>query len=76
MSATLAQPADQLAGSSPEQADCLCKLKDQPEPIKEPDDKHKSRIQSETLSKRALGYYCVLLEFKSEKNIGCKPRVS
>src|SRR5437764_10688102 len=37
MWATFAQPADQLAGCSLEQADCFCKLKAQPQAIKEPD---------------------------------------
>jgi hypothetical protein len=44
MRATFAQPADQFAACSPEQADCLCKLKNQPQPIKEPDDRRESRI--------------------------------
>ena len=30
----------------------------------------------ETLSKLTFCYYCVLLEFKSERNIVYKPRVS
>src|SRR5436305_1306235 len=63
MWATFAQPADQFAGCSPEQADCLCKLKDQPQPIKEPDDKRTSRIHKLKLRrKRTFCYYCLVLE--------------